>query len=102
MLHEPEPKKYYPKNIHITVRVDPITKYVLDKVSEQLETKVSNVIRGAIWLTFIILDPKTTLRSLLKEEAIEKLVKGEDMPFIDAIKSIKEIIEKLKIIDLES
>jgi hypothetical protein len=90
-----EPKLPYPKEVFLSVRLDFVTKRLLEEASRKLGKKMSSIVRSALWLTFILLDPDTTLRKILRSEAIEKLCEGGDVAFVDAIKPIEEIAKEL-------
>lgn len=90
-----EPQLPYPKEVFLSVRLDFVTKKLLETASKKLGKKMSSIVRTALWLTFILLDPDTTLRKILKPEAIEKLSRGEDVVFIDALKPVDEFAKEL-------
>jgi hypothetical protein len=79
-----------------SVRVDWPTMAVIEEVAQQLELSDSEVIRGSVWIVSILLDKSVTLRQVLRQEAIEKLVKGEDVAVIDALRLENLIVEKFK------
>lgn len=97
-IREPKPKKYYPKFIHLSVRLDPITFNLLEQASIMLDIKKSRIVRSALWLTFILLDERATVRKVLKPEVLAKIEKGEDVVFMDAIKDVEALARELGII----
>jgi hypothetical protein len=77
------------------VRLDYVTKRLLRIASKKLKKRKSTIVRSALWLTFILLDPDTTLRKILKPDAIERLCRGEDVAFVDALKPVDEFAKGL-------
>jgi hypothetical protein len=98
-IQEPEPKYYRPKSYFITARVDELTYNLLEETAFQLGKKKSSLIRLAIFVLVIITDPRVTVQTFLKKEAIEKLKRGEDMPLIDAIRDMRELLSELGFMD---
>jgi hypothetical protein len=98
-IQEPEPKAYRPKTYFITARVDELTYNLLEETAFQLGKKKSSLIRLAIFLMVIITDPRVTVQTFLKRDAVEKLCKGEDMPLIDAIRDMRELLTELGLMD---
>jgi hypothetical protein len=47
----------------------------------------------------VITDPRVTVQTFLRREAIEKLKRGEDMPLIDAIRDMRELLGELGLMD---
>ena len=90
-----EPQLPYPKEVFLSVRLDFVTKRLLEEASRKLGKRMSSIVRTALWLTFILLDPDTTLRKILKPEAVEKLCRGEDIAFVDALKPVDEFAKEL-------
>jgi len=88
--------KWTPKTRLITVRLDVYTDKAINEIMEMLNTKRrSGIIRMAIWFLLIMTDPKLTVKGLLKPEAIEKIMKGEDVSLNEAIKPINQIAKEL-------
>jgi hypothetical protein len=98
-IQEPEPKGYRPKSYYVTARVDELTYNLLEETAFQLGKRKSSLIRLAIFLLVIITDPRVTIRTFLKKEAIDKLCKGEDMALIDAIRDMRELLTELGLLD---
>jgi hypothetical protein len=98
-IQEPEPKGYHPKTYFITARVDELTYNLLEETAFQLGKRKSSLIRLAIFLLVIITDPRVTVQTFLRKEAIEKLKKGEDMALIDAIRDMRELLTELGLMD---
>jgi hypothetical protein len=98
-IQEPEPEGYSPKSYYVTARVDELTYNLLEETAFQLGKRKSSLIRIAIFLLVIITDPRVTVQSFLKKEAIEKLKRGEDMPLIDAIRDMRELMRELGFMD---
>jgi len=98
VVSEPKIRKYYPKDNYITVRIDNLTYSLLENTVNALGMSRSKVIRSALWLIIILLDSRSTLRKILKKEAIEALMRGEDVAFVDALKPIDEIVRELGIV----
>jgi hypothetical protein len=91
----PEPNLPFSKEVFLSVRLDFVTKRLLEIASKKLGKRMSTVVRSALWLTFILLDPDTTLRKILKIDAIDRVCKGEDIAFIDALKPVDEFAKEL-------
>lgn len=82
------------KTTHITARVDTITYEALREMIKQLGfSNVSEAIRVSIWFTLIMLDPNLTINKAFKEEALERVKNGEDLPVIDCLKPFSEILK---------
>ena len=94
-LSEPKLPYPFPKESFLSVRLDYVTKRLLRIASKKLRKRMSSIVRSALWLTFILLDPDTTLRKILKPEAVERLCRGEDVAFVDALKPIEEFAKEL-------
>lgn len=94
-IREPRSRKYRPKYIHLSVRLDPVTYSILEQASTMLGLNKSKIVRSAIWLTFILLDTRTTVRRLLKPEVLSRVESGGDEVFIDSIRDIEELISDL-------
>ncbi|MEM1865979.1 MAG: hypothetical protein QXD57_07110 [Ignisphaera sp.] len=83
------------KDIFVTIRIDYYTLQAIEELMKVLKTKNrSKVVRAAIWFLVFLTNPSTTLKTLLKPDAIQALARGEDMVFIDAIKSFNEIVKQ--------
>jgi|GEM_PF-3888456 len=88
--------RWLPKARIVSVRLDIYTDKALNELMKVLGTKRrSNIIRLAIWYLIIMSDPKLTVKTLLKKEALEKIMKGEDMSLNEAMKSFNEIAKEL-------
>ncbi len=98
-IQEPEPRYYRPKSYFVTARVDELTYNLLEETAFQLGKRKSSLVRLAIFLLVIITDPRVTVRTFLKKEAIERLCRGEDMPIIDAIRDMRELLGELGLMD---
>jgi hypothetical protein len=94
-LSEPKLPYPFPKESFLSVRLDYVTKRLLRIASKKLGKRMSSIVRASLWLTFILLDPDTTLRKILKPEAIERLCRGEDVVFADSLKPIEEFARVL-------
>jgi len=78
--------KLYARKANIkSIRVDWPTQALIEEMAQQLESTDSEVIRASVWIVSILLDKNVTLRQVLRPDAIEKLVKGEDVAVIDAL-----------------
>ena len=98
-IQEPEPRYYRPKSYFITARVDELTYNLLEETAFQLGKRKSSLVRLAIFLLVIITDPRVTVKTFLKKEAVERLCKGEDVAIIDAIRDMRELLAELGLID---
>jgi hypothetical protein len=82
----------YPKSKIITFRADQLTTYFLEELMKEMKTtKLSNVIRTCIIFTLTLHSDQLTARKALKEECLNKIIKGEDMPLSQALKPLGEL-----------
>lgn len=98
VIREPRPRRYYPKYIHLSVRLDPITAGILEEAVYSLKTTRSKIVRSAIWIVFLLLDPKTTVRKALKPEAVKAIEEGKDVPLVDALKDVEQIAREVELL----
>jgi hypothetical protein len=80
----------------ISVRLDIFTDEAITEIMKILGVKRrSEVIRLAIWFLVILTDPRLTVKNLLKQEALEKIMKGEDVTLNEAMKPLNQLIKEL-------
>jgi hypothetical protein len=94
------------KLVHrITIRVDEATALTIQSLSELAGVSRSEVIRYAILFTRVLHDPSLRLRDVLKDYICDLLTSHPevvlDMPFIDIIKPLKQLVQILKPPDVE-
>jgi hypothetical protein len=94
-------KKVY----RITIRIDEATALTIQSLSELAGVSKSEVVRYAILFTRVMHDPSLRLRDVLKNHMCELLVNHPevvlDMPFIDLIKPLRQLVQILKPPDIE-
>lgn len=94
------------KKLHrITFRVDDATALTIKSLAELAGVSKSEVIRYAILFTRVTHDPSLRFRDVLKNHICELLVKNPDavldMPLIDLIKPLRQLVQVLKPPDIE-
>jgi predicted DNA-binding protein len=88
---------YSPKHSVKSVRFDTPTLILLNELSSATGMTASDVVRLSLWITAVLVDPSTTLRQILSEEAVERLKRGEDVALIDAVGKLGSVLaEKTK------
>jgi hypothetical protein len=76
---------YSPKHSVKSVRFDTPTLILLSELSSATGMTASDVVRLSLWITAVLVDPSTTVRQVLSDEAIERLKRDEDIALIDAV-----------------
>jgi hypothetical protein len=83
---------YSPKHSVKSIRFDTPTLILLSELSSATGMTASDVMRLSLWITAVLVDPSTTLRQVLSEEAIERLKRGEDMALVDAVGKLGSLL----------
>jgi hypothetical protein len=83
---------YSPKHSVKSVRFDTPTLILLSELSSATGMNASEVVRLSLWITAVLVDPSTTLRQVLTEEAIERLKRGEDVALVDALDRLGSLL----------
>jgi hypothetical protein len=89
----------------ITIRIDEATALTIQSLAELSGVSKSEVIRYAILFTRIMHDPSLRFGDVLKNHMRELLTNHPevvlDMPLIDLIKPLKQLVQVLKPPDIE-
>jgi hypothetical protein len=89
--------KLYSRKSNIkSIRVDWPTQALIEEMAQQFETTDSEIIRASVWIVSILLDKNVTLRQVLRPEAIEKLISGDDVSVVDALSLDNLIVNRFK------
>jgi hypothetical protein len=95
-------KKVY----RITIRIDEATALTIQSLAELSGVSKSEVIRYAILFTRVMHDPSLRLRDVIKNHMRELLTNHPevvlDMPLIDLIKPLRQLVQVLKPPDIEN
>jgi len=86
-------KFYSPKHITISMRLDTPTYIAAEELKSALNLNTSQLFRLSVWLLSLLFDKSTTVRQLLSAEALEKVAKGEDVPFVEALSPLGKLLE---------
>jgi len=94
------------KKVHrVTIRIDAATALTIQSLAELSGVSKSEVIRYAILFTRVMHDPSLRLRDVLKNHMRELLTNHPevvlDMPLIDLIKPLRQLVQVLKPPDIE-
>ena len=94
-------KKVY----RITIRIDEATALTIQSLAELAGVSKSEVVRYAILFTRILHDPSLRLRDVLKNHMRDLLTSHPeavlDMPFIDLVKPLRQLVQILRPPDVE-
>lgn len=89
-------KRWVPKPITVTVRLDADTFRVLETTSRTLKTRRSDIIRTSIWTTILLYDNRLTLGKALKNEYLHNIPdEVKNVPVSQLLKKISEIAKEL-------
>jgi len=94
-------KKVY----RITIRIDEATALTIQSLAELAGVSKSEVVRYAILFTRVLHDPSLRLRDVLKNHMCDLLTSYPeavlDMPFIDLVKPLRQLVQILRPPDVE-